>query len=245
MERDAYDRMAALQDRHWWFVARRRLVAAVLARLNLPAKARILEAGCGTGGNLSMLAAFGEVSAFEPDVGALAVAVQQGPYKVLQGSLPDAVPFAWRGFDLVVALDVLEHINDDQGALVNLKKYLAPGGRLLLTVPAYRWLWSAHDARHHHHRRYTRRELRDQLGQAGYRVARIGYFNTLLFPLIVVARLVQNLRGQAGMPDDTMPRPWLNRLLSAVFSAEALWMGRGGMPFGVSLLAVAALPEND
>lgn len=244
MERRVYARMGEVEDRHWWFVARRRILAAVLERSALLAKpARVLEAGCGTGGNLGMLSRFGAVCAFEPDRQARGKASRDHRYEITDGALPDRVPFAGERFDLVALLDVLEHLGDDEGALRALAKRLEPGGLMLVSVPAFAFLWSRHDAQHHHKRRYTRASLLAVARDAGLQPVRVSYFNTLLFPLIAIRRMLGRLLGHAG-DDDALPPPWLNRLLGAVFAFERRLIGRVRLPFGVSLLMLAQKPER-
>lgn len=231
--------MAALEDRHWWFVGRRRIVATLLQRLRLPSHAEILEAGCGTGGNLAMLNQFGRVSALEPDMDALTHAMHKAHVNLRQGSLPDAIPFAPTSFDLVVALDVLEHVEQDEAALKSLHRMLKPGGQLVITVPAYQWLWSAHDTVHHHKRRYTRYALKKKIKAAGFTLSHAGYINLILFPLVAMLRLCERAGWRTGGQDDRMPPAWLNALLTSCFSVERLWVGRLSMPFGVSLILAA------
>ena len=233
MEPDAYREMAATEGRHWWFAGRRTILASLIERLGLPARADILELGCGTGGNLDMLARFGEVRAMETDDAARAIALEKtgGRFDIRAGRCPDEIPFAGQRFDLVCMIDVLEHVEEDVATLEALRGLLAPGGHALLTVPANRWMWSKHDEFLHHKRRYTAGELRSKAVGAGLRVRTLSYFNTLLFPLAATARLL-NVEG-SGVP----PAP-LNRLFQTVFSAERWVAGRVPLPFGVSLLAV-------
>ena len=239
MDEAVYAGMAAVQDSHWWYRGRRAVLEAVIARLDLPAGARILEAGCGPGGNLAMLARFGEVSAFEPHAPSRALSAARGCAEVRAGALPHDIPFPGR-FDLVCAFDVIEHVADDVATLVALGNRLAEGGRLLVTVPAGPWMWSAHDERHHHYRRYTRRSLAAALRAAGFDKLRLSGLNSHLFPLIAAVRGFQKLTGIDARAEETMPGPAANRLLERIFRAEAPIVARIGYPFGVSLLAVAA-----
>jgi len=239
MEREVYHRMAALQDRHWWFVGRRRVLAAVLARLNLPKGARILEAGCGTGGNLAMLSCFGDVHGFEPDAEARALVDGHMSCDLRDGRLPDGIPFAPGSFDLVTALDVVEHLEDDRASLQALAAQLRPGGLLLITVPAWKFLWSQHDESHHHRRRYGRDELLRLVEEVGLRPELVTFFNSLLFPVVVLVRLLKKLLRIEDAADDVLPPAAANRLLTALFAAERFFVGRLPMPPGVSLLVVA------
>lgn len=238
MDRETYDNMARIDGTHWWFVARRRIVAALIAaQAPVPPGGRILEVGCGTGSNLALLQALGRVDAIEPDDGARALAAERSGIAVKGGLLPDGVTLEPGAYDLIVLLDVLEHIPDDAGTLRALAPTLAAGGRMLLTVPAGPWLWSAHDAAHHHHRRYTAASLRTVLEGSGFRIRHLTHFNSALMPLIVAARALGRLTGRDG-GDDAMPGRALNRLLERVFAAEGRWVARRSLPFGVSLAVV-------
>lgn len=240
MDPAVYDRMAAHEDRHWWFVARRQIVADVIGkRINPRSHCRILEAGCGTGGNIGMLRQFGDVVAFEPDAGARKWAAEKARVEVRDGRLPDCIPYASDRFDIVAMLDVLEHVEDDVGSLGTVARHLTENGSVLLTVPAYKFLWSAHDARHHHKRRYNRRGLLAAVRGAGLEPVYVTHFNTWLFPLVAGVRLIKKALGRVDTADDSMPPSPLNKLLVAIFGAERLIVPRWPMPFGVSLLVVA------
>src|SRR5579863_8171002 len=143
MDAQLYPLMAQVEDTHWWFSSRRAIVASMLSGLDLPPDPRILEPGCGTGGNFAMLSRFGQVYAMDSDPEACKFAGARKSAIVEQGELPERIPFANLNFDLVVMTDVLEHLVRDQDALTALRERLKPGGRLLATVPAMPFLWSA------------------------------------------------------------------------------------------------------
>lgn len=240
MDPKAYVEMAETETRHWWFAGRRANLAAVIARLNLPPNATILEIGAGTGGNLDMLAAFGQVSALEMDAAARTIAERKtgGRYRVLAGSCPADIPFAGETFDLVCLLDALEHIAEDDATLAAIRPLVKEGGHVLITVPAHPWMWSAHDVFLHHKRRYRADDLRAKCLAAGFKLATLSYFNMFLFPLAVAARLKDRLFGSAVASGTGIPPAPINALFARVFGAERFLLGRVPLPFGVSLLAV-------
>lgn len=240
MEREAYDALRHQQDNHWWFQGRREVLTALLkqvvpARANKPA---ILEAGCGYGGNLRMLAQFGSVSGFELDDNARQYAAATNGTPVVYGCLPEQPGFADQRFDLIVMLDVLEHIEDDTASLARLRAMLNPGGIIVITVPALPWLWSSHDEIHHHKRRYSRKGLRQTLRSAQLTPVKMGFFNTLLLPLAIGQRLMAKLSAREARVDDVPPRA-LNSALAAIFALERKMVGKVAMPLGLSLFAVA------
>lgn len=241
MERAIYDQMRVLQQDHWWFAARRQILSAEIARLPLPNPAQILEAGCGPGGNLEMLKRFGEVVAIEPDEASRAYAAERAGVDVRHGLLPQSIPDFGKAFDLIACLDVIEHVPDDAGAVDALGRMLKPGGYLFTTVPAYGWMWSDHDAAHHHQRRYEMRPYRQLFQKAGLKVVRASHFNTLLFPPIAAVRLAKNAAGLTG-GDEAMPGPALNGLLKGVFALERSLLSVADLPFGVSILLIAQRP---
>jgi SAM-dependent methyltransferase len=242
MERAVFDRMAELDQHHWWFLARRRILETLIDRIvQLPKKARILEVGCGTGHNLSMLKRFGKVEASELDPSARALASKRLRGQVKEAKLPDLSMFERDAYDLVALLDVLEHVPDDLGSLRAILKRLKPGGALLLTVPANPWMWSAHDVAHHHFRRYTRKQLKELFSKAGLEVQLLSYFNTLLYPLVAAARIIGKMTRK-DTADDQLPGDVVNGVLGRIFGLESGMIGRMPMPFGVSLLAIVRRP---
>ena len=239
MERHVYDRMAEIDRDHWWFVGRRRILTALIERWR-PKKGplRILAIGCGTGSNIAMLQQFGTVDAVEPDDHARAFASQRTGVAVKGGYLPD-VPLEDGYYDLIVLLDVLEHIPDDKGALAALKAKLAPGGRLMLAVPAMPSLWSGHDVAHHHQRRYTAPMLERVVEAAGFRTLRRTRFNAFLLPAIVGVRWLNRLLRREGGDADRIPARPVNGLLTWLFGAERHVAVRGLFPAGVSIALLA------
>jgi SAM-dependent methyltransferase len=240
MERHVYRRLGELEDRHWWFAARRRILGGILEDICAGRPGLdILEAGCGTGGNLAMLGGFGHLSAFEPDAEARLAAARKSHIPIDDARLPEGLPYGRGRFDLICAFDVIEHVEKDRESLAALGGTLKPGGRLVMTVPALPWLWSRHDEHHHHFRRYTRKSLGAALRAAGLAPVKISYFNTILFPMIAGVRLMGKLFGRDTASDDRMPPLWLNTLLERVFGLERPLLKRFCLPTGVSLLAVA------
>jgi SAM-dependent methyltransferase len=239
LEQETHD----LEERHWWYRERRRMIEGVLERTRLPAHCRILDAGCGSGRNMQLLARFGTPTGVEPAEQSVEVARARGVGRVEQGSLEARLPFESHSFDLVVCLDVLEHIADDRAALGELRRVTAVDGRLLVTVPAHRWLWGAHDELSGHQRRYTRASLLSVAGAAGWRPLRVTGFNATLLGPIAVARAADRALGRLRPARSDLGRtpPALDRVLGTVLGAEARIIGSGrSLPFGVSIVALLA-----
>jgi SAM-dependent methyltransferase len=236
--------MAAHEDRHWWFAGRRAVIGALLDRMDLPADPSIVEAGCGTGGNLDMLGQRGEVHAFEPFGEAVDIARDRHPtIEVRAGELPRRLPYADASFDLVAALDVLEHVDDDVGAMASLVQLARPGGWIIVTVPAHQILWGSHDRRLHHLRRYGRRKIRELAVGAGAEVTFETAYNTVLAPIAIVYRIMERIVGGDFGNQERMPPAFVNDVLAACFKLERHFVRRGRVPFGLSYALVLRRPS--
>jgi SAM-dependent methyltransferase len=239
-----------VEDVHWWFVGRRKILLQVLDRYLGKSNAdrrTILDVGCGTGTMLSYLAAYGNAQGIDVDEEAIGYCHERGLLDVRLGAA-EKLPFADDSFDLVTALDVVEHLDDDVAALREIGRVLRPAGYLLMTVPAYRFLWGDQDEVNLHKRRYVAAQVRDRLKAAGFEVRRVSYMNAFMFPPIAAIRLLRRLQHRLW-PRTTQrsdfsypaPRP-LNFVLAMIFGAEAPIVRRVDIPAGVSILALARKP---
>lgn len=244
MDPDTYRAMAAHEDRHWWFVGRRAIVRSLLRRMDLAPSARILEAGCGTGGNLYMLGEHGEVIGFDPNELARGFAEQKGDrFRIEVGQLPHRPEDIGGDFDLVVALDVLEHIDDDRAALGTLLELARPGALALITVPAVKRLWGAHDFRLGHVRRYDRRDLEALVDPSVAEIVFVGHFNAFLLPMAALFRLLENFVKRDLGNQERMPPGPFNSILARIFSVERHVVHRG-LPIGLSLAMILRRREG-
>lgn len=242
MEEAFYRMVYEIEKTLWWCVARQRIVEDVIdRRIELPAGARVLDVGCGTGAVLEALSARFEAYGTDTSPLAIDLCLERGLTNAFCCTL-ETFPRQELRFDLVTLLDVVEHIDDDLGLLREAQRYVKAGGWALVTVPAYQFLWGPHDVVNHHKRRYTRAGLRRVLHAAGFELRLLSYFNTLLFPAALVAWAGEKLVGIEADPRPHVPPAPLNALLTSVFSMEKYLLRGLALPYGLSLIALARRP---
>ncbi|MDP2653123.1 MAG: methyltransferase domain-containing protein [Candidatus Omnitrophota bacterium] len=243
MDKDYAAKYRRLEDRNWWFVARRDMVGRLLKGTDTGA--RILDVGCSGGTMIRFLLdkGFRDITGIDVSEEAVEGCRRKGLTQVhcMDGENPD---FPDGTFDEVIASDVLEHLPRDRNALESWRRLLKPGGRLILFVPAFRFLWSKHDEVNHHFRRYHRKELLGLLKEAGFTVRRCSYWNVLLFPPIAAVRLLQRLMRKDSAEMDQLHdiSPAINAALIGLFKIENILLERLSMPFGVSIFVLAEKP---
>jgi len=245
MDKSLYAFEAKLEQTHWWFVGRRRLFRHEIAALRLPKDARVLDAGTSTGTNLRMLADAGYQQTLGLDLSheAIRFCAEKGLGEVRWGNICD-LPFGEASFDLVLATDILEHVDDDGTGAREIARVLMPGGYALITVPAFRSLWGRQDEIAHHFRRYRMLELKHIIETAGLRPLHYYYFNYLLFTPIWMARKILNLCNVKFDSEGQFNNKFLNSLFTIIFYLDirtAPWLKS---PFGVSILLVAKKPDD-
>ncbi|MEW6232043.1 MAG: class I SAM-dependent methyltransferase [Chloroflexota bacterium] len=237
------------EDRHWWFASRTRALLGMLDRAVPPGKLLVLDVGCGAGNMIHHLSRYGQVVGMDNFLKPLLICRGRG----YQAQLGDAahLPYADSSFDLVAVLDVIEHCDDDQLALSECQRVLRPGGLLVLTVPAFPWLWSHNDEINRHRRRYTGGELKRKLSQAGSRVRRLAYNNFFIFPLAAGLILARKILGRkpalaAPVTDEEAYQvemepvaPALNMALAGIGRLEAALLRFLDLPFGTSIICIA------
>ncbi len=254
MKHEEYERMYRFEDRYWWFVARRHLITTLLETYYpRTGQLRILDIGCGTGKMLDELKPFGDVvgADFAPE--ALQFCITRGAPADLARADVRRLPFADNSFDVVTAMDIIEHIDDDKAASREIFRVLKPGGRLLVTVPAFSSLWSEHDEALHHFRRYTTPHLKDVFQRAGLHVDKLSYTVTTLFAPIWVYRQISNLfshkllsggqakeEKKANLVNFSGP---VNQALLALSQWETRVVQSRNLPFGVSVVCAAHKPK--
>jgi len=238
MDRLIFDAMAKVQSIHWWFVGRKEIFRSVIDGFELPMQARILEVGAGSGTNLDMLASFGELHACESDQNSREFCRSNG-WSVIDCLLPDGISQLNGRYDLICLFDVLEHIECDQEVIKSLSQLLSPGGYLLISCPAYQWMFTGYDKNLGHFRRYTAKALANLVSNSELQIYRKGYFNTFLFPIVAFFRIMERLGKKVSDNTVELPSPWLNRFLLLLFRSELLIIRHFLFPYGTSALVAA------
>lgn len=249
MDREQYEIMRQAEDRHWWYLGMARITRELLrARVGPSRDREVLDAGCGTGANLELLAEFGRVTGVDLAAEALAHCRARGADRLVRASVLD-LPFEDASFDLVLSCDVLSEVGapDDERGLAELARVLRPGGHLLLRLPAYAWLGgSRHDRAVDTRHRYGKRELRDKLRAAGLAVEAISHANAALFPLALAARGAERvLPRRDARAETSVPAGPLNAVFRGVLGAESAFVRGVGLPFGLTLVSLARKPGGD
>jgi SAM-dependent methyltransferase len=241
MQQHTYSIMYEVEGTHWWFAGRRRIIESFVEKICRDLgkeRPRILDVGCGTGANLEMLARFGEAEGVDVSADALTFCLARGLTNVRQGAA-EKLPYEDGSFDLVTALDVVEHLDDDRAGLSEMRRVLRPDGRALLFVPAFMFLWGVQDDISHHRRRYTLAGLRRVVREAGFEVERATYANISFFGPILLGRLLMRATGIRPASENNINVSALNGVLGRVFGAESALLRRLNFPFGVSAICVA------
>lgn len=241
MQSAEYARMYELEDRYWWFVARRELALSLLKK-HSTANARILDVGCGTGKGQESFAAFGTVFGLDFSEDALKFSHSRGLTRLARANA-ECIPLTSESFDTIVSLDTIEHVPNDAAALNEIFRVLKPGGIFLMNVPAYKWLWGPHDVALMHQRRYHRSQLIRELQAAGFKIERASYHIFLLFPLVALSRFLDKFKR--GEPEAKLPAlpNWVESILTAIQVIELGLISRFDLPWGSSLVAVAKKPD--
>lgn len=241
MQQHTYSIMYEVEGTHWWFTGRRRIISGFVEKIcrELGEKRpRILDVGCGTGANLEMLGQFGDAEGVDVSADALTFCRARGLANVRLGAA-EKLPYDDESFDLVTALDVVEHLDDDRAGLCEMRRVLRPNGRALLFVPAFMFLWGVQDDISHHRRRYTLGGLKQVVRDAGFEVERATYANISFFGPILLGRLLMRATGLRPASENNINVSALNGVLGRVFGAESALLGRFNFPFGVSAICVA------
>ncbi len=242
MEQHTYAIMDEVEGSHWWFVGRRAILESFLSRIFDNPKSKIknpkiLDVGCGTGANLEMLAQFGDAEGVDVSDDALEFCKLKG-LKTQKG-LAEKLPYADETFDLVTALDVVEHLDDDLAGLRDMFRVLKRGGKSLIFVPAFMWLWGVQDDISNHRIRYTKKQIVERLRLAGFEIERATYANITFFPPILIGRTLMKLTGFRPESENNITIGALNGIMGKIFSAERFWLKKASFPFGVSIVIVA------
>jgi len=249
MESSLYDNIFEVERSHWWYRARRDIIFFWLEKLiKSNPNIKILDIGCGTGYNLYQIKGMGVTNTFGLDISlkALRYSRERDLDRLFSADL-SALPVQDKSIDVVLALDILEHIDNDFNALHEIHRTLAPEGNLIIFVPAFSFLWGLQDEISHHYRRYTIRELKKILGTVGFKTLKISYLNTILFPLIFIGRFLYRLNNNIYKVDSEsqLTPTWMNRILYSIFYSELSLLKFINLPFGVSILVICKKADSN
>lgn len=242
MEEPLYQQFYEIENTHWWFTARQSIITTYLRhRVDTTQRWKLLDVGCGTGAILAGASQLFDAYGMDASPRAIEFCRKRGLTKLFIGNL-DGYP-SGDLFDIITLFDVIEHIDDDLGVLKLAYSRLNSSGHMLVTVPAYQWLWSSHDEVNHHKRRYTRSQLRRLVANAGFQIDHCTYFNTLLFPIALLRRLLAQATHAQQADDFLIPSRPVNALLRGIFQSERYAVPFATLPFGLSLLCWATKPR--
>ncbi len=244
MEQEFLNKLIVLENDLWWYIVRRQIIEKALDFIEIHPNSDILEVGCGNGGNLELLSRYGNLHAIERNDNARKISNTRKIIQVQKGSLPYNIPFDDKKFDLITLFDVLEHIDDDRSALKMVRARIKESGKILITVPAYNFLWSELDVANQHKRRYRMGTLKSVIQKAGFIPLYSTYFNTILFPAISAIRLACKISRWQCKGDREMPSKLVNDLLLRIFSVEKYLIPKISLPIGVSILIVARVKSE-
>lgn len=245
MDAALYPTLHQNQERHWWYAARRTILNAVLEeehRRGLP-PGTLYDLGCGVGANLSLLERFGPTIGVDMADEAVAFCKSRGHDNVVRADLNHLEGLESGSGRVVMLADVIEHLDTEEPCLRAARRLLAPGGALIVTVPACPFLWGPSDDLAQHRRRYTEASLRAVIAPL-FAIERTTYFNTFLFGPVAAGRVLERLLARPGLEGASVPPGPVNRLLRSIFAAEAPLVPRVHLPIGVSLLCVARKPKD-
>jgi len=243
MEKEAYKLLYNIEKIHWWFIGRRNILGTLIENFVVKRNNRqlvIYDVGCSTGMNLSFFKKYGCVFGVDFYEEALNICREEKSIKTVQADARK-LPFAGESCDLLIALDLIEHLEEDRIALKEFNRVLKKDGYLIISVPAYKFLWSGFDIYSHHFRRYDVRELKEKINQQGFRIKKISYINCFLFFLILIVRFCDKLPwiNKNNSCDLIPPTKIINKIFEKIFSSEQYFINKVDFPFGSSICCVA------
>jgi SAM-dependent methyltransferase len=239
MNKTPYDIECEIEGFHWWFAVRRKLLMSILSSIHLPSECLTLDIGCGAGSNLKTLRSAGlNVIGFDRSMYALSLVKRKSQFPLINGDL-NMLPIQPKSIGLIIAMDILEHLENDMNGIREFYQVLKEGGILILTVPAFKFLWGIQDRVTGHKRRYSRHEVLSKLSNQGFDILKSSYFNFFLFFPILLARRVIHLLGLRIESENEINSPIINILLKAIFSLETYILKYFQFPFGVSIFCIA------